>query len=282
MRLCDRQMLADMSSRLAQIRHLVLDLDGTIYSGATLFECTLPFLEQLKDLGIGHTFITNNSSRGIQEYVDKLQGLGIPASRKEIYTSTDAVIEHLRKQYPEVRRLWLLGTASMASHLEEAGFVVGDGDPEAVVVGYDTGLTYENLCRTAWWISQGLPFIASHPDRVCPTDQPTVLVDCGAFTSCLTTATGRVPTVLGKPDPRMLEGVCRRHGLRAEELAVVGDRLYTDMAMAQQAGAMSVLVLTGEATAEDAEAFEPRPDLVVRDIGAFGELLAAHNLERET
>jgi NagD protein len=264
-----------MPCQLSQIRHLVLDMDGTIYSGSTLFDCTLPFLQLVKNLGIGHTFITNNSSRGIQDYVDKLQRLGIPASRDEIYTSTDAVIEYLRVHLPDVRKLWLLGTPSMARHLEDAGFVVGNGDPQAVVVGYDTGLTYDNLCRTAWWISQGLPFIASHPDRVCPTDQPTVLVDCGAFSACLATATGRSPTVLGKPDPRMLEGVCRRHRLRPEQLAVVGDRLYTDMAMARQAGATSVLVLTGEATAEDAAAFDPPPDLVIRDVGELGEMLAA-------
>ncbi len=265
-----------MSFNPTQVRHLVLDMDGTIYSGSTLFDCTLPFLDRLEGLGLGYTFITNNSSRGIQDYVDKLQRLGIPASRDQIYTSTDAVIEHLRAHLPEVRKLWLMGTPSMARHLEEAGFVVGNGgDPQAVVVGYDTGLTYESLCRTAWWISRGLPFIASHPDRVCPTDQPMLLVDCGSFSACLTAATGRSPIVLGKPDPRMLDGVCHRHGLRPEQLAVVGDRLYTDMAMAQRAGAASVLVLTGEATAEEAATFDPPPDLVVRDVGELGELLAA-------
>ncbi len=270
-----------MTIDLGKIRHLVLDLDGTIYSGSTLFDCSLPFLERLKELGIGYTFITNNSSRGIQDYVDKLQGLGIPASRDEIYTSTDGVIEFFRVHLPDVRELWLLGTPSMARHLEEAGFTVGNSDPEAVVIGYDTGLTYENLCQTAWWISQGLPYIASHPDRVCPTDQPTVLVDCGAFAACLASATGREPIVLGKPDPRMLDGVRRRHDLRPEQLAVVGDRLYTDMAMAQQAGAASILVLTGEATAEEAAAFAPPPDLVIQDVGALGELLAAHKHKKE-
>lgn len=271
-----------MSPSLKDIRHLVLDMDGTIYSGATLFDCTLPFLRQLKDLGIGYTFITNNSSRGIQDYVEKLERLGIPASRDEVYTSTDGVIEYLRAHMPQVRKLWLLGTPSMAEHLEEAGYVIGESEPEAVVVGYDTGLNYENLCRTAWWISQGLPFIASHPDRVCPTDQPTLLVDCGAFLACLTEATGRTPTVLGKPDPRMLDGVCRRYRLRPEQLAVVGDRLYTDMAMAQKAGALSVLVLTGEATAEEAAAFDPPPDLVLQDVGALGQLLVAHGCRKET
>ncbi|MHB8900924.1 MAG: HAD-IIA family hydrolase [Thermoguttaceae bacterium] len=270
-----------MARQLSQIRHLVLDMDGTIYSGSTLFDCTLPFLQLLEDLAIGRTFITNNSSRGIQDYVDKLRRLGIAASRDEIYTSTDGVIEYLRARLPGVRKLWLLGTPSMARHLEEAGFSVGNGDPEAVVVGYDTGLNFENLCRTAWWISQGLPFIASHPDRVCPTDSPTLLVDCGAVSACLATATGREPIVLGKPDPQMLDGVYRRHGLRPEELAVVGDRLYTDMAMAQRAGAASVLVLTGEATADEAAAFDPPPDLVVQDIGILGELLRASRPKKE-
>ncbi len=262
-----------MSGNLANVRHFVLDMDGTVYCGTTLFDETLPFLELLDELGIGHTFITNNSSRGVQDYIDRLDGLGIPTSREQIYTSTDAVIEYLRAQLPAVRRLWLMGTPSMARHLEEAGFVIVEDDPEAVVVGYDTGLTYDTLCRTAWWISQGLPFIASHPDRVCPTDQPTVLVDCGAFTACLTSATGREPIVLGKPSPRMLDGVCRRHGLTPAQLAVVGDRLYTDMAMARAAGSLGILVLTGESTASDVKECPAPPDLVVSDLAELGRML---------
>ena len=262
-----------MTDRLTQIRHLVLDMDGTIYRGSTLFAWTLPFLRRLRDLQIGHTFVTNNSSRGVDDYVTKLQGLGIPTSSEEVYTSTDAVIAYLRDRLPEVRRLWVLGTSGMVRQLEGAGYHVGDDRPEAVVVGFDTGLTYERLCRTAWWIGRGLPFIASHPDRICPTDQATVLVDCGAICACLTAATGREPIVLGKPDPWMLSGICRRHGLRAEELAVVGDRLYTDMVMAQRAGAMSILVLTGEATAEEAALLVPPPHLVVPNLGELGQLL---------
>ena len=263
-----------MPRDLSKIRHLALDLDGTIYRGSTLFACTLPFLRLLDELGIGRTFITNNSSRGVEDYVGKLRRLGIPVSRREVYTSTDAVIEHLRTGLPNARKLWLLGTPSMAAHLRAEGYVVSDAEPDAVVVGYDTGLTYDRLCRAAWWISRGLPFVASHPDRVCPTDQPTVLVDCGAISACLSEATGRTPVVLGKPDPRMLDGVCRRNDLRPDELAVVGDRLYTDIVMAQRAGAASVLVLTGEATAEEAAALDPPPDLTIQDISVLGGLLA--------
>lgn len=266
---------------LSNVRHLVLDMDGTIYRDSTLFDCTLPFLERIERLGIGHTFITNNSSRGIEDYVNKLGSLGIAATRDEIYTSTDAVIEYLGARLPGVRRVWLLGTPSMARHLESAGYTIDDERPEVVVVGFDTGLVYDRLCRTAWWIDRGLPFIASHPDRVCPTDQPTVLVDCGAISECLVAATGVRPVVVGKPDRRMLDGVCRRCALSPEQLGVVGDRLYTDMAMARRAGAVSVLVLSGEATAEEAAALDPPPDVVVRDLGEFGSLLdETHEKER--
>ena len=118
------------------------------------------------------------------------------------------------------------------------------------VVGFDTELTFARLCRAAYWISKGKPFIATHPDRICPTDQPTVLVDCGAICAALEQAAGRGPdVVLGKPDPCMLRGILSRHALAPEQLAMVGDRLYTDMAMARRAGALGVLVLTGETTA---------------------------------
>jgi NagD protein len=140
-----------------------------------------------------------------------------------------------------------------------------------VIVGFDTTLTYERLCNAAYWISQGLPYIATHPDLVCPTDEPTVMVDCGSICACLNAATGRQPLVLGKPDPAILLALAARQGIAPGEIAMVGDRIYTDMAMAQQAGAMAVLVLSGEATAEQAAAMEQPPDLMVADVGELGK-----------
>jgi len=269
-----------MVPNLGAIRHVALDLDGTLYRGGTLFDFTNPFLARLGQLGIGHTFLTNNSSKSVKDYVVHLGQLGIAATREQIYTSTNATVEYLLEELPSVRRLFVVGTASMKEEIAAAGFTLAADDandePDAVLAGFDTGLNYSHLCRAAWWLKQGKPFIATHPDQVCPTDEATVLVDCGAICAALKAATGRAPdAVLGKPDPRMLRGLLRRHGLRPGQLAMVGDRLYTDLAMARRAGALGVLVLTGETTADEAAKQFPPLDLIVANIAEFGERLGA-------
>jgi NagD protein len=267
-----------LDERLRKIRHVALDMDGTIYRGETLFDFTNPFLAQLSALGIGFSFLTNNSSKSTSDYVRHLSKIGVTAREDQVYTSTQASIEFLREAMPKVRRLFVLGTESMRSEIESSGFVLAADDPndepDGVLVGFDTALVYSRLCRAAYWIALGKPFLASHPDRICPTDEPTVLVDCGAICSALREATGREPdAILGKPDPRMLQGLLRRHALASENLAMVGDRLYTDMEMARRAGAFGVLVLTGEATAHDARNSPSPPDLIAKNIAEFGEAL---------
>lgn len=271
---------AALQERLRKIQHVALDMDGTIYRGGTLFTFTNKFLNLLAELGISFSFLTNNSSKSVKDYLAHLGELGVNATADQLYTSAHATLEYLREEMPAVRRLFLLGTASMAEEVAAAGYTLtadsGTDEPDAVLVGFDPALCFSRLCRAAWWIKQGKPFLASHPDRVCPTDQPTVLVDCGSVCAALTAATGRAPdAVLGKPDPRMLRGLLHRLKLKPENLAMVGDRLYTDLAMARRAGAFGVLVLTGEATAAEAAQFAPPPDLVVADIAELGEKLRA-------
>jgi NagD protein len=168
-----------------------------------------------------------------------------------------------------------MGTPSLEQEFAEAGFAVNWDAPEAVVVGFDTTVTYERLCRTAYWISRGLPFLATHPDFVCPTSEPTVLVDCGSLCACLTAATGRHPTVFGKPNPSILHELADRLHLAASQMLMVGDRIYTDMKMAREAGVPAALVLTGETTAAHASGLSQKPDLIVADVGEIGELLAS-------
>jgi NagD protein len=268
---------------LASVRHLALDMDGTIYRGGTLFDFTRPFLARMDAMGIGYTFLTNNASKSVQDYIRHLERFGIAATRDRLCTSSLTTIDYLRRRWPEAKRLYLLGTPSLCAELAEAGFtVVSEADePDAVVVSFDMTLTYARLCRTAWWIQRGKPYVATHPDRVCPTDLPTVLVDCGAICDCLRSATGRAPdAVLGKPEPSMLTGILARQGLAPHELAMVGDRLYTDMAMARRAGVLGVLVLTGEASAEDARRCPDPPDLVVPSLRELGERIAQSREER--
>ncbi len=264
-----------LHKKLTSLRHLALDLDGTLYLGGRLFEFTRPFLARIAELGIGRTFFTNNSSRSTKQYVTKLNALRIEAGESDIFSSTHCTLEYLRSERPELRKLFILGTPPLREEFVEHGFVESDDNPDAVIVGFDTTLSYDRVCRAAWWISKGKPFIATHPDRICPTDEATMLPDCAAICAMLTSATGRTPDiVLGKPDPRMLQGVMQRHNLKPHELAVVGDRIYTDMAMARAADAVGVLVLTGETTAEQAHEASPPPDLILNDVGELGALLA--------
>ena len=279
----------ELKEKLARIRHLALDMDGTIYMGSTLFPFTIDFLAEMRAAGIGYSFLTNNPSRSVADYLKKLEGLGIEADEANMYTTSLAAIDYIKAHYPSARRLFLLGTPSMVSQFEKAGFESCADDPDDVpdvlVAAFDMTLDYQRLCRASWWASQGVPYIATNPDRVCPTDQRTVLVDCGSICRCIEHATGRKPDItLGKPDPNMLKGILDRHGLKPEEIAMVGDRIYTDTAMAHNAGAFGVLVLSGETTLETAETvaedartnpapeFFP-PDLICRDIKELGELL---------
>lgn len=262
----------------ARIRHVALDMDGTIYMGSTLFPCTKPFLAMLEQNGIGYSFLTNNPTRSTDDYLKKLERLGIRVPREAMTTSAVSTIDYIKQHYPSARRLFLLGTPSMVAEFEAAGFVAtadsADDRPDLLVVAFDMTLTYDRLCRAAWWASQQIPYIATNPDRVCPTDQPVILVDCGSICKAIEHATGRCPdVVIGKPNPGMLQVIEERYGLRPEEIAMCGDRIYTDVQTAINAGGLGVLVLSGETTLETAMASDPQPPITARDIAAFGELL---------
>ena len=268
-----------MKRGLQHIRHLALDMDGTIYKGSTLFDFTRPFLNSLTEMGIGYTFLTNNPSKSVKDYLIKLKGLGIEADETQLYTSTQCTIEYLKQHYPTATRIFPLGTPSMFEEFKRAGYTICEDshldEPEIVVVAFDMTLTFSRLGRAAWWINNGKPFIATNPDYICPTDQPSVWVDCGALCDCLKSATGRGPdAVLGKPHPNMLRGILERHELKPSELGMVGDRTYTDMEMARRAGAAGMLVLTGETTAEDAAKYTPAPAYTFPSIKELGEAIA--------
>ena len=285
----NKELTPELKEKLSKIKHIALDMDGTIYMGSNIFPFTIGFLEDMTKAGVGYSFLTNNPTKSVADYLHKLEGMGIHADEGNMYTTSLAAIDYIKETYPKAKRLFMVGTSSMISQFEKAGFESctdsPDDVPDVLVVAFDTTLTYSKLCRAAWWASQGIPYIATNPDRVCPTDQRTVLVDCGSLQKCSEHATGRkADIVLGKPEPTMLDGIMHRHGLKPEEIAMVGDRIYTDTAMAHNAGAVGVLVLSGETTietalkvAEDAKVnpapeFFP-PDVIARDIRELGDLI---------
>lgn len=285
----NKSLTAEQKAKLRRIKHLALDMDGTIYMENNIFPFTVEVLDTMKRNWVGYSFLTNNPTKSVEDYLRKLAGMGIPADEGNMYTTPIATIDYIKKNFPNVKKLFMLGTPSMIGQFEKAGFISCTDDPDDVpdmlIVAFDTTLVYSRLCRATWWAKQGIPYMATNPDWVCPTDARTILVDCGSLQKCIEAASGRRPDkVMGKPDPTMLDGIRDRNGLQADEIAMVGDRIYTDIAMGHNAGAVSVLVLSGETTletalkvAEDART-NPHPehypaDFIVRDLKELGDLI---------
>ena len=250
--------------KLRGIRHFVLDMDGTIFLGSRVFPFAVDFLEELNRRGVQYVFLSNNSSRNVKEYEKKLRKMGIPVRRDQIYTSAEATMEYLTEQ--GIGHVYLVGTKSLHAAFREAGFDPEAENPQAVVVGFDTELTYEKLNHACAWIRKGVPFVATHPDLNCPMENGDMWPDCGAITAAITAATGVVPRVLGKPNPEMLRGLQRRLKVGPENMLLVGDRLSTDIQMGRRFGILTVLVLTGEATRRDLAQSSVQPDFVVERI----------------
>jgi phosphoglycolate/pyridoxal phosphate phosphatase family enzyme len=268
---------------LRGVRYFLLDMDGTIYLDTTLFDGTLDFLDILKKQRKRAIYITNNSSKNTKEYIKKLHNIGIETTEEDFCTSAHALVYNLKKVLPGAR-IYLVGTPPLAEYLEENGFVLVDDyteDPEArpdfVVLGFDTTVTYEKLRIACDYLRDEVEFWATHPDMVCPMRPGHPVPDAGAFLLLFKGATGREPSfVAGKPNPCMIQMVMDKYGLRPEEVAVVGDRLNTDILSAVNAGVISVCVLTGESQLEDIDAAPPegRPDYVFDSIKDLYLLLA--------
>jgi HAD superfamily hydrolase (TIGR01450 family) len=238
-----------MDSRLSGVKAVFLDLDGTIYLGGNLINGALDFLKRCEEMGVKRYFLSNNSSRSVEQYVAKLNKMGIPCGPEDVLLSTHDLLSWLSKN--GITRTWAIATAGMRSMMEDVGITTKDDDPQYVVLGYDTEIDYEKISTASIHMHRGVPLVASHPDMVCPSPDGG-LPDVGAYLAMLKVTTGKDPVhITGKPNPGMIMHKIVELGLNPAECAMVGDRLYTDMEMAVQAGCVSVLVLSGEATRGD-------------------------------
>lgn len=238
-----------------------LDLDGTVYLDDRWIEGALDFLNKLEASGRKYIFMTNNSSRSSGDYIEKLKRMGIEAGEDVLITSGQATIRLLQREY-EDKSVFLMGNPSLAHEFLEAGIKLEDKHPDIVVTAFDTTLNYEKLCKVCDFLREGMPFIATHPDINCPTETGFV-PDIGSFHALIEASTGRKPDkVVGKPNREIIDAMLERTNMKAENTAVVGDRLYTDVASGVNNGLMGILVLSGEAGLSDVKDSKVKPDLI--------------------
>ena len=245
----------------------LFDMDGTLYLGNQLYDFTLELLDTLKKTGRHYLFMTNNSSKSVEDYVKKLEKLGITATREDFMTSSQATAFYLHKHH-EGQKLYVCGTESLKEELRREGFTVTTdiSEVECIVMGFDTELTFRKLHDVSYMLltRPDLPYIATNPDYVCPTEFGSV-PDCGSVCDMIYNATKKRPVVIGKPSPLMPQLAMEKLGVSREETCVVGDRIYTDVKSGLNAGITGILVLSGETTREILEASEDKPHLVLED-----------------
>ena len=263
----------EQGSSLARVAALGFDLDGTVYLGPDLLPGALELLRALEGQGVPFAFATNNSSKSAARYVQRLQELGLPANRASLLTSNDVAVTSLRRA--GLQRPYLVATLEVIDEYRAQGIEPSEASPDSVLLTFDVTLTYEKLRRASDLIRAGLPYYATHPDLVCPTPEGPI-PDCGAFIALLAEATGRRPEVLGKPHAPMAQALAERLGVAPDRVAYVGDRLYTDVRMANEHGFLAVLTLTGEAKRTDLPASPHQPDVIVKSLVELHALLRSH------
>ena len=254
-----------------KIKCFILDMDGTIYLGNELFPFTKDFLKKVEDTGREYYFFTNNSSKSQQAYIEKLARLGIQIKKEQMMISSHVIIKYL-KEYYDKKSIYVVGTPSLIQEFESFDMNLTEEDPDIVVLGFDTTLTYEKLSKACHYIRNGCTYFGINPDWNCPMEGGTFIPDCGSMAKLIEASTGKFPEFFGKPSKHTLDYIIKETGYQPEEIAIVGDRLYTEIAVADGSDVTSILVLSGESTREDVEKSDVKPDVVVENLVEICEL----------
>ena len=246
----------------------LLDMDGTIYLGDELIDGAREFLNALNNKGKKYIFLTNNSSKSREIYVDKLKQLGINANVEDVFTSGEATTIYLKDQKTNAR-IYLLGTKALEAEFQREGFILEKKrhmDIDYVVLGFDTSLTYEKLWAACEYIAEGVEYIGTHPDFNCPLADGKFMPDAGAIAAFIEASTGRSPKVMGKPNREIIESIAKKYNLHKKDMIMIGDRLYTDIKTGKNAGINTALVYSGETKEEDYENSDIKADYVFNSI----------------
>ena len=266
-----------MKDTIRNMRLFLFDMDGTLYLGDRLYDFTIELLDTIKKTGGRYLFMTNNSSKSVEDYIKKLAKFGISATREDFITSSQATAYYLHK-YHEGQRLYVCGTESLKAELRREGFYVTDkiDEVDCIVMGFDTELTFQKLHDVSYLLltRPELPYIATNPDLVCPTEFGSV-PDCGSVCTMIFNATSKRPIVIGKPSPLMPELAMDRLQIPKEQSCVIGDRIYTDIKSGLAAGITGILVMSGETTYKILNESEEKPHFVLESAKEILDILKA-------
>ena len=252
---------------LAHVRCFLLDMDGTFYLGEQLLNGARQFIDVLNHQGCDYLFLTNNSSKDSRQYAEKFARLGMPVLRDKIMTSGEATAMHIHRQAPGAR-VYVVGTDALENEFRARGFVLTEAEPDFAVLGFDTSLTYDKLWKLCDRVRAGVPYIATHPDFNCPTETG-YMPDIGAMIAFVRASTGREPDlIVGKPNALFVEQAAERTGIPLSAMCMIGDRLYTDIALGETAGIPTILVLSGETQAQEVAGSQFKPTYIFQDIQA--------------
>lgn len=258
---------------LKNIKCVLLDMDGTIYLGDTVFPGTKPFLNMLEDRGVQYLFLTNNSSRSTETYIQKLNRMNISAERHHMLTSAHAAAAYINRHHKD-KKVYILGMPALIEEMQTMGIRYEPEDPEVVLMGFDLELNYKKLTELCNFVRKGLPYISTHPDINLPVESG-IIPDVGCNIAFVQASTGRVPDVIpGKPSEQILAAAEAQTGVSRENMLMVGDRLYTDIAMGRF-GVRTALLLSGETAGEDVPASKDQPDFIFKDITELHKALEA-------
>ena len=257
-----------MKQTVKNLKLYLFDMDGTLYLGDQLFSFTIDLLKKIKETGGMYMFMTNNSSKSVAAYIEKLAKMGIEATEEEFITSSQATAYYLKNNHPTAT-LYVCGTESLKTELRSKGFTITENldEVECIVMGFDTELNFKKLHDVSFMLcTRDLPYVATNPDYVCPTEFGSV-PDCGSVCDMIFNATGKRPVVIGKPEALMPQLAMAKTGYGKDQTVVIGDRIYTDIKSGINAGTVTMLVMSGETTKEILDASPEKPDFVLEDAG---------------
>lgn len=250
---------------LKNIELFLLDMDGTIYLDEDVFDGAIDFMNAIKNNGKKFIYLTNNSSKSKELYLQKLNRLGFPANEENIFTSGMAMGMYLNENYKN-KKVYLVGTKALEKELLNYGINLVQDNPDIVLVGFDRELNYEKLEKACWFLDEGAIFLATNCDLVCPIRCHRYVPDCGSMCKMITNATGKEPKYIGKPEPDMINILSKKYNIKPENIAMIGDRVYTDITAGFNAGAFTICVLSGESTMDTINNSIIKPSMIVNSV----------------